>query len=254
MTEYDEARLQPPPKPIPPSPLGKDPEPTEPVVAPEPAPAPVAPVPAPAPQRTSDQVSLTQDEYDQLQDDSQSFKTIMGDNKLASLVYDHLRDGSGGQVQPPPEPAQEPVPGTPATDPALLNRLSTLEAQVNEGREALLHSQRELARITLNEFSKENPQFDAVKSKVLNRMREHPTLSLRDATSLVVAEEGASASQNGPQPAPTVMPTVEGKTTGAMPVDHSDPMAGISDKIDKAGSFDEAFGLALAAAKAQHGA
>lgn len=237
------------------SPLGKDPG-EEPV--PAPAPPEPQPAPEPAPQPQPQGVQLSQEEYERLQEDAESFKTIMSNHQLASLVYDYMRTGATQprtpQTEPDPQQQAEPDPQQGQTDPAIMDRISYLEQTIAEGREALLQTQRELAKMTLRDFSKENPHFERVKSKVLNRMKEHPTLSLKDATALVVAEEAASGSQNGQPPGPTVTQSVEGKNTGTMPVDHSDPREAAAKQIHEAKSFDEAFQAALSAAKQLHGA
>jgi len=170
--------INPPPAPVP-SPLGVDPTPASPVVVP----SPVSTPPATPPSKT-----LTQAEYDALQQRASNYDLIAADPELAPKVVDHFRARTGRLGAPVQTPAATPNPATQETNShiqELVKRQAQLEVQL---------------------FKQMHPDMEEVgddMSKLIHRYG----MSLDDAYRFSKAAK-APASQK-PAQTPPVAPTAE---------------------------------------------
>ncbi len=236
--------------------LGKDPEPT-----PTPTPTPTT---TPTPTVTSlqqggDLVQISKEELEGLRDGANSYTQLMESPEIVSMIHEHLRDTLGGvtadpTVVNPQQAAQAVQPGGETTLETLAAQQNQIIEHLRQGAAALQVTQREVARMKLESFEAGNKDFAGVKQEVVSMMRKHPTLQLQDALSLVMAGKGAPVTtQNGLPSESTPTPVVEGRTTGAGPVDDSDPRTAALKAIDAAGDIDQAVDIALRTAQQIHG-
>ncbi len=192
-----------------------------------PAPKPAAPAPTPVVPTTPAPiggVTVTQDEFDSLQDRAASYDTLSNDPQVSALIANHLQQRAAGVVTPAPEPAPSSPGGDPNANP-YEDRLVRVENFLQQGAQAFQQLQREnvalrdeVGTLRTDRFSESNPSFKQNERAVAKLCQDNPGLTLTDALMLVEARalKAGNGTVDGGHPA---TPTTEGAGAGSLPSD-----------------------------------